>query len=295
MFEHILVGVDERGGRDAISLARKLVAADGKLVLAHVHSGDGRVHGGDGYGHGQLAHEHALELLSRARDEAGVEAALCDREAASVGRGLHELAELEGADLLVIGSCRRGPVGRVLVGDDTRAALNGASCALAVAPTGYAPTPPAIRNVGLAYDGSAESVCALELARGLAHELGANLSALEVVASTPRFGPGPLPLADRIDPLVAEARERVAALGGLEAHAEYGDPAEELARFSASLDLLVVGSRGYGPLGRLVHGSISRQLVRVTRCPLLVLPRAVAVSATPGTAGERAVGAPAGA
>jgi nucleotide-binding universal stress UspA family protein len=73
--------------------------------------------------------------------------------------------------------------------------------------------------------------------------------------------------------LVEQARERITALGDIEAHAAYGVPAEELAVYSASLDLLVVGSRGYGPLGRLVHGSTSRQLGRSARCPLLVLTR----------------------
>jgi len=48
--------------------------------------------------------------------------------------------------------------------------------------------------------------------------------------------------------------------------------------FSASVDLLVVGSRGYGPLGRLVHGSTSHRLARLARCPLLVLPRAAGES-----------------
>jgi nucleotide-binding universal stress UspA family protein len=71
-----------------------------------------------------------------------------------------------------------------------------------------------------------------------------------------------------------EARDRIAALGDVEPHAAYGDPAEELALYSASLDLLVVGSRDYGPLGRLVHGSTTRKLARVARSPLLVLTRA---------------------
>ena len=39
--------------------------------------------------------------------------------------------------------------------------------------------------------------------------------------------------------------------------------------------LLVVGSRSYGPLGRLMHGSTSQQLARTCRCALLVLPRAM--------------------
>ena len=42
---------------------------------------------------------------------------------------------------------------------------------------------------------------------------------------------------------------------------------------SGSLDLLVVGSRGYGPIGRLVHGSTSRELTLRAQCPLLVLTR----------------------
>ena len=52
-----------------------------------------------------------------------------------------------------------------------------------------------------------------------------------------------------------------------------GYPGEELAVFSASLDLLVVGSRSYGPVRRLVLGSTSQYLERYARCSLLVMPR----------------------
>jgi nucleotide-binding universal stress UspA family protein len=64
-----------------------------------------------------------------------------------------------------------------------------------------------------------------------------------------------------------------AGLGGVEPHAAYGQPAEELALYSASLDLLIVGAHGYGPVGRLIHGSTSQQLAHTARCPLLVLTR----------------------
>ena len=73
--------------------------------------------------------------------------------------------------------------------------------------------------------------------------------------------------------MVQQARARITALGDIEPHAAYGVPAEELAVYSASQDLLVVGSRGYGPVGRLVHGSTSRRLGQTARCPLLVLTR----------------------
>jgi hypothetical protein len=53
------------------------------------------------------------------------------------------------------------------------------------------------------------------------------------------------------------------------------------------VDLLVVGSRGYGPLGRLIHGSTSLQLARSARCPLLVLPKAATAATPTGLDGER--------
>ena len=54
--------------------------------------------------------------------------------------------------------------------------------------------------------------------------------------------------------------------------------------YSASLDLLVVG-RAFGPIGRLSYGSTSRELVRMARCPLLVLPGVAAATETPEVVG----------
>jgi len=132
----------------------------------------------------------------------------------------------------------------MLIGDDTRDTLNGAPCAIAIAPAGYAEQPVAMREIGVSYDGSAESEHALEVARTLAAETGAGLSAFEAV-SYPRtaFLGGPTPVEEAIAQLVGQARERIAALGGVEAHAVYGHPVVELALYSASLDLRIVGSR----------------------------------------------------
>lgn len=88
------------------------------------------------------------------------------------------------------------------------------------------------------------------------------------------------PIAESLPTFIDQARDRIVALGGVEAHAAYGVPAKELALYSASLDLSVVGSRGYGPIGRLVHGSTSQKLARTARCPLLVLPRWTAAAGT---------------
>jgi nucleotide-binding universal stress UspA family protein len=192
-----------------------------------------------------------------------------------VGRGLHELCEVIGADLLVVGSSRRGLLGRVLIGDDTRAALNGAPCAIAIAPAAYSEQPATMREIGVAYNGSPESEHAVAVAREIAAQCGAKLSAFEAVSlPTYVFLGGAAPIDGAPEGLVDEARERIAALGGVEPHAAYGLPAEELAVYSASLDLLIVGSRGYGPIGRLIHGSTTQQLADSARCPLLVLTRA---------------------
>src|SRR6185437_11110730 len=195
MFGDIVVGVDESpGGRDALALAKRLVAPDAKLTLAHVivihawqpwASGAARA---AGEREDDLERERADELLRTARDQSCIaircgEISLKSVWSSSVGRGLHELAEGQRADLLVLGSSRRGLLGRVAVGDDTRAALNGAPCAVAVAPAGYA--------------GSLESEAALEIARRLSLANDAELSACTAVTvPLPAIGPGPMPLTD---------------------------------------------------------------------------------------------------
>jgi len=45
MFRQIVVGVDgQEGGRDAIALAKSLLAPEGELTLAHVYAGDPRAY-----------------------------------------------------------------------------------------------------------------------------------------------------------------------------------------------------------------------------------------------------------
>lgn len=265
MFKTVLVGVDGRpNGRDAIALASRLTDPDGQMTLAHVHHGE--VAGG---------REDSLALLERERSAAAVEAELVSLVSTSPGRGLHEQAERQSADLLVVGSCSRGAVGRAMLGDDTRAALNGAPCAVAVASLGYAAHPTPISKIGVAYNGSPESVAALALARELATPSAAMVHALEVV-TLPAGAYGGLvapSIGESINLMVEEAKTRMQELPGVEGRAVYGLAGEELAAFADEVDILVVGSRGYGPIRRLVLGSTSDFLQRHARCSLIVLPR----------------------
>ena len=127
------------------------------------------------------------------------------------------------------------------------------------------------KNVVVGVDGSEGGRNPVALARRLVDSNGE----LTLGRVRPRrLQPAPTPDEDAVlENMLAEARAEIAAFGDVRPRVAYGRPADELALYSDSLDLLVVGSRSYGPLGRLMHGATSQQLARNCRCPLLVLPR----------------------
>jgi nucleotide-binding universal stress UspA family protein len=137
MFGNVLVGVDGRsGGRDALALAGQLAEPGARITLVNVY-GDTWTIGRGGALLLAIHRADSEQMLERERESAGVDAELLSSPAGAVGPALCELAERHQADLLVIGSCRRGRVGRTVMGDDTRACLSGAPCTVAVAPRGY--------------------------------------------------------------------------------------------------------------------------------------------------------------
>jgi nucleotide-binding universal stress UspA family protein len=52
-----------------------------------------------------------------------------------------------------------------------------------------------------------------------------------------------------------------------------GDPATEIVRLAVTreADLIVVGSRGHGPLARAIVGSVSSTVIRDAPCPVMVV------------------------
>ncbi len=275
MFRNVLVGVDGRqGGRDAIALAGVLASPDAAITLAHDYGSDWML----GRGAGLVvtyAREESERLLATERDTAEIEADLVCSPCGNPGRALHELAERRGADLIVVGSSRHALLGRALIGDDTRAALNGAPCAIAIAPRGYTQMDRRLAKIGVGYDGSAEGEYALAAARELASRDGAKINALWVVSMLDVREQSPIP-ADwphTTEVLVSRCLEQLEHVSGIEADATYGGPREELSKLGDRVDLLILGSRRYGPIHRLFHGTTSTYLTRHTSCPLLVLPR----------------------
>ena len=52
-----------------------------------------------------------------------------------------------------------------------------------------------------------------------------------------------------------------------------GSADDVLVAESAEVDLMIVGSRGYGPVGAVLLGSASTALARAASCPIIVTPR----------------------
>ncbi len=287
MFRNIVIGVNgDANARDAIALAKQLARPDTRLTLAHVHIS-------------QIApfdpveRDLANSMLERERDAAHLDARLTMIAAPSVGHGLHLIAEADAADLIVVGSTSRGVAGRVLIADDTRESLNGSGCPVAIAPHQYAIHTRKIAKIGVGYNFSHESPFALDIARRLAAENGAEVHAL-YVAGTPAFAYGAAAAAASqiFESTIEVAQRRIAAVSDdIVAKAACGVTGEELAKFGDDVDVLVVGSRGNGPLRRLLLGSTSDYLARHSRCPLLVIPRQAITAATPA-AGIRPAGTP---
>jgi len=197
----------------------------------------------------------------------------------SPAHALHDLAEHEHASLLVIGSSRRGQLGRVLPGAVTDRLLHGAPCPVAVAPAGFT-AGAAPRVIGVAFTDTPDGRAALDAACTLAEQTGARVRVLVVAEPLDWLFTGTLDgiaLADadrarraRAERTLAAALDVVGPERSAGSRILTGRPAPALAAASADVDLLVCGSRGYGPARSLVLGSTSHALVREAACPVLV-------------------------
>ena len=285
----IIVGVEDSDrSSDAVTFAAELARpARAEVILANVYRYDptpGRVTSPDLDRH---LRAQAMETLDRARASlAGIDAEGRALPGSSAAKQLQELAEREEAALLVIGSSHRGGVGRVFAGTTAERLLHGSPCPVAVAPTGFAEREArGVRSIVVAYDGGKEAKAALAAALAAARSLRAEVSVVRVLDASyvnemsAEGWPAYAVSGERIE---REARERfeadMAALredAPIEAVFVVGDPVKELAARTEAADLMVTGSRGYGPLRAVLLGSVSGRLVREAGCPVIVIPRGV--------------------
>jgi nucleotide-binding universal stress UspA family protein len=203
----------------------------------------------------------------------------------SVPRALQRVVRREHRDLLVLGSSRQAPDGRVRIGKRTRQLLCHFECALAIAPRGMHSEPDIhLKRIGVGYDGGPESEAALELAGSMARA-GAELHVRAVVDDRV-----PVLLRSALADLVtnewtaviSEEQQRLhdQALAAAEATGATvsvevlrGRPADALLALSGEVDLLVIGSRRWGPTARVLLGSTGEALLQDAACPVLAVPR----------------------
>jgi nucleotide-binding universal stress UspA family protein len=133
-----------------------------------------------------------------------------------------------------------------------------------------------------ASDGSEHADRALEYARGLAEADSSRLVAVHVRELTVGRSAG-YPVQTDEEEVEAKISSQANDLkdAGMEASyqqlgASAGGAAHALADFAAAqgADLIVLGTRGQGPLSGLLLGSVTQRLLHVAHCPVLAVPPA---------------------
>ena len=136
-------------------------------------------------------------------------------------------------------------------------------------------------RIGVAVNGSSESWSAFASAVSMAAHLHAALIAISV-AEPPRYGTSLAILAaaeyesaehKHATEVLAETEGNIPAGISFTPLLRSGLPEKELAKAAEELDLLILGSRGYGPVRRTLLGGVSAKLMRLSPCPVLILPR----------------------
>lgn len=226
-------------------------------------------------------------LLERTRDAFAPQARFAIDTDLSVARGLRRVIAVEHRQLLATGSDRHAPAGEVSIGRRTRQLLHELPCSLAIAPRGLSERPDfTLRRIGVGYDGGEEAEAALATASALATGSGAELVIRGVVDDRiPPLGwsavwTGPIKESweDAMEDEVNALRDRIARAAAdlpvtVDAQVMRGRPGESLRTLTSELDLLVIGSRRWGPVARLLLGGTGETLAQGARCALLVVPR----------------------
>jgi nucleotide-binding universal stress UspA family protein len=291
VFRRIIVAFDGSDrAQDALALALRMRdPEDGELTLACAVTERPWRPGPLRAGAAVTDEIAPMLAAARARVPAGIRVTLRVPAAGSAARALTELAEDEGADLLVVGSSRRSPPGHIWLERTAGRLLQGAPCAVAVAPAGVREAE-TFHHIGIAYDGSPEATSALAAGYALAARTGAAVTLFYALTDVPAVGAAMI----GADPEHEALRERLHAQEMLDEAANaapagvnprtvllHGIPGKVVAAACEGIvDLLVTGSRGYGPLQRALMGSVAETLMEGATHPVLVLARDAAAAHT---------------
>lgn len=204
----------------------------------------------------------------------------------SVPMQLHALAHDEHAALLAVGATHRGALGRLMPGSVGERLVHASPCCVLVVPPADHPTV-AIETIAVAYDGRRESRRALRAAESLALCTGAALRLIGAIDPWPAEFDLP-PNIDALDAAFGEHMDEVLEQAAADLRKRGLEVQTRTVRAAAGpavvrscthgVDLLVTGSRGYGPMRTVLLGGASRHIVDHAPCPVLVIPRGVSTT-----------------
>jgi nucleotide-binding universal stress UspA family protein len=256
------------------------------LVVVAVVKGGGRAAGDAAAPDG----EGALERLRIDLERRDVTADIRVFDDGTPAQGLeHAMRELE-PELVVVGATRRSAAGSMLIGTTAERVLHASRCPVAVVPQSYEAPAEGVRLVGVAFAPTPEGRDALHAAASLARSRHVALRAITVL--DPRHAgdqatgllarqhreAGPEQDAHARKRLDAQAAFRQ-AVGEMASDLDVDldvltqEPADGLAAAARHVDMLVMGSRAYGPKRAVLLGSVSRQVMERSPCPVLIIPR----------------------
>lgn len=296
----ILCGVDgSPAARDAASAAALLAGMfDQELVLVHCVERLVAVgyppHGQmlDRYAHPGPSDEDSLPGAGKRILEAQVEELRLDPhtvQRVEIGEPAHvlaEVAETEGAELIVVGTRGRGKVASAFLGSVSSAVVSLSSCPVLVVPSGAAIG----RGVVVCgVDDSTAARQAARVARAVAEGLGVEVVLVHAVPTMIPPGTSAVPRgpADVAATEHRAAEEFLAALAldeGLGAAAErrvaFGSQADAIRDVADEVNaaLVVVGTRRRGALRSALAGSVSLDLKAESSRPVLIVPTGTRVA-----------------
>ena len=294
MASRVVIGYDgSEASEDAVAFGLTWCRSTGDVpVIATVYPEEHPL----GAGHvdvewASYVREQAESIQDKARATVGDAALYRNVASTSAAHGLADLAEDVEAVLVIVGTTHETALSRALLGSSTERLLHGATAPVTVVPSGWRQlAPDRISSIGVAYVDTRDGREALRMAVRAAVRIPARLTLYSVLGrSSERYSY----LAGRTDEqaVLDKARNSFGkalefAAAGVPPELEprtvllEGEVVESLAALGPDdVDVLVCGSRGYGPTRRVLLGGVSSRLIRRARLPVVVVPRATSASA----------------
>ncbi len=295
MLERVLVATDLTAGSDDVLRAAAAVAAVAGAELHVLHSFDFQKLP---YSDDTVAHvtfqsrirdaERALEEQIRRAVRPGVEVASSKVIIYVAHKAILERAREVSADLIVLGPHRKRARGDAFLGTTADRVIRTAEVPCLVV---RGPVSLPLRRVLVPLDLSEPAFGALEVALEWSDALrphdedprpGSELVVLHVIPRVFDFDDVPFDsnaIGSDFEQQVKAARARVGGTSTVDLRTDvrWGDsPTEEILRVAQQeqVDLLVMGTHGYGALGRALIGSVASGVARGASCPLLLVPPA---------------------